>query len=428
VTDSGLPSIRVKLPCQGEREFQQRYAPPIAAKGLPIPTANVRPVGSRIRLTLELKSGEVVSGEAVVESHAKAPKQAMVVKFVSLDEDSIVFALGAAPPVAPAGEGAPPAKAPPRAPPPAPAKAAPAPPPAAPALTPPPGPAKAAPAPPPAAPALTPPPPAPATAAPATPPAAPALTPPPWPAKASAAPRPPPPTLTPPPPAPPPEAAPPPRPAAPPPSPADEDLEDLYGPPESNDPLGSDPELAALADSAPSAAERDDEQDEPQVRTDRMPGPAGDEAPPARSRRIPVVAAIAAAVVVLGAAGAWALLGRSRPPAPAPAAAQVDRVAPLVAAADRDLDDGRLAGGPDSALARLLEARALAPEDPRVRERLKLLADALEALAARALDRGHPGEAQVHLAAAEQAAPDRPSLREKRARLEALAPRSGDVR
>src|SRR5512138_1486108 len=94
MSDSALPGIRVKLPCQGEQEFQQRYAPGIAANGFPVPSAKLRPVGSRVHLVLELRSGEIVSGEGVVESHATGgARAAMMVRFERLDDESIVFAL-----------------------------------------------------------------------------------------------------------------------------------------------------------------------------------------------------------------------------------------------------------------------------------------------------------------------------------------------
>ncbi|HEY6098974.1 MAG TPA: hypothetical protein VIW03_06070, partial [Anaeromyxobacter sp.] len=103
-------------------------------------------------------------------------------------------------------------------------------------------------------------------------------------------------------------------------------------------------------------------------------------------------------------------------------------VAALLATADRRIAEGRLAGGDDAALTYLDAARALAPGDARVEERLSLLADTFEAFCARALERRDVVEARVHLAAAEKAAPGRRSLVEKRARLEAMAPRTRDRR
>jgi hypothetical protein len=81
-----------------------------------------------------------------------------------------------------------------------------------------------------------------------------------------------------------------------------------------------------------------------------------------------------------------------------------------VAQADALLAEGRLAGGGDAALDALTAARSLQPDDPRVRERLRLVADKLEELADAALARGDFAEAAVHLTAAGQAEPERKSV------------------
>ncbi len=78
--------------------------------------------------------------------------------------------------------------------------------------------------------------------------------------------------------------------------------------------------------------------------------------------------------------------------------------------ADERLAEGRLAGGGDAALDHLVAARSIRPGDPRVRERLRLLADKLEELAESALSRGDYAEAAVHLTAASQADPARRSV------------------
>jgi len=344
-----LPSIRVKLPSEGERDFLQRYAPTIASKGLTIPTANLRAVGSRIRLTLELKSGEVVSGEAVVESHlVTASRKALLVRFLALDEGSIVFQFSGPAAASPSAAASPPAEP-----------------------------------------------------APPYEPALPATTPTPYAERPPA-------------PAPPRHAAPAPR------EPAGE-LEDLFGPDGSGAIPAEQPEPppAAVADrlseGAPSAAGEE---------VGRLPGPPAyaDEPGPGASRRRGARLAAVVVIAALALAGVFAAVralrdtgaGTTAPAKP------TDEVAPLLAAADRDIAAGRLSG-PESALALLVKARALAPADPRVGERLKLLADTFEAFAARALDRGDAREARVHLEAAEQADPRRPSLDEKRARLESLS-------
>jgi len=333
-----LPSIRVKLPSEGERDFLQRYAPTIASKGLTIPTANLRAVGSRIRLTLELKSGEVVSGEAVVESHlVTASRKALLVRFLALDEGSIVFQFSGPAAASPSAAASPPAEP-----------------------------------------------------APPYEPALPATTPTPYAERPPA-------------PAPPRHAAPSPR------EPAGE-LEDLFGPEDSGATPAEQPEPPP-----PSAAGEE---------VGRLPGPPAyaDEPGPGASRRRGARLAAVVVIAALALAGVFAAVralrdtgaGTTAPAKP------TDEVAPLLAAADRDIAAGRLSG-PESALALLVKARALAPADPRVGERLKLLADTFEAFAARALERGDAREARVHLEAAEQADPRRPSLDEKRARLESLS-------
>ncbi|MFB1481597.1 protein kinase [Corallococcus sp. RDP092CA] len=80
--------------------------------------------------------------------------------------------------------------------------------------------------------------------------------------------------------------------------------------------------------------------------------------------------------------------------------------------ADRLIAVAKLSGaGEDTALAQLQAARALRPEDPRVRTRLVALADAFERLAEEATQRGDVAEAMAHLRAALEAAPDRSALR-----------------
>ncbi|RYZ41048.1 MAG: serine/threonine protein kinase [Myxococcaceae bacterium] len=76
--------------------------------------------------------------------------------------------------------------------------------------------------------------------------------------------------------------------------------------------------------------------------------------------------------------------------------------------ADRLIAVAKLSGaGEDTALAQLQAARALGPEDPRVRARLEALADGFELLATEAAQRGDVAEAVAHLRAALEAAPER---------------------
>jgi len=126
----------------------------------------------------------------------------------------------------------------------------------------------------------------------------------------------------------------------------------------------------------------------------------------ARVQRAAIGAAVAAMAI---AALVFALLGHVGQPDAAAAA--------KLAAADRLLSEGRI-HGKDGALEHLLAAKRLRPDDPATATRLSKLADLLEALGARALERGDLAVARVHHAAAELAAPDRASIH---AKLEALA-------
>lgn len=122
--------------------------------------------------------------------------------------------------------------------------------------------------------------------------------------------------------------------------------------------------------------------------------------------------AMAAAAVVVGAAG-LAVVRWHRPAGPEVAAAHVE-------AADRLLAEGRLTGD-GGALEHLLAAKRLRPDDAATSRRLSRVADLLEGLASRALERGDLAVAAIHLAAAGLAAPDRASIR---AKLDAIAKRT----
>jgi hypothetical protein len=124
------------------------------------------------------------------------------------------------------------------------------------------------------------------------------------------------------------------------------------------------------------------------------------------------VAALAALAIVLAGAGYAAGLRLARPRSPQAIAAS------RVAAADRLLAEGRILGK-DGALEQLLGAREASRDDPAVAARLSRVADLLEALGSRAIDRGDLAVASVHLAAAELADPTRESIRAKRAFLAA---------
>jgi len=129
-----------------------------------------------------------------------------------------------------------------------------------------------------------------------------------------------------------------------------------------------------------------------------------------------------AAALLLAAAG-WALVRHAGGPMTADAVA-----AARIRIADRLVDEGRILGT-SGALEQLIAARQLRPDDPTTIARLVRLADMLEALGAGALERGDLPVASVHLAAAELAAPDRASIRVKRAALaEQMRTRSRGVR
>lgn len=129
-----------------------------------------------------------------------------------------------------------------------------------------------------------------------------------------------------------------------------------------------------------------------------------------RARRAALVVALAALVV--GAGGLAAARWLPSFGAEAASAAHVE-------ASDRLIAEGRLVGD-GGALEHLLAAKRLRPGDAAAEARLSRIADVLEALAARALERGDVAVAAVHLGWAAQAAPDRASIR---ARLDALAQR-----
>lgn len=120
-----------------------------------------------------------------------------------------------------------------------------------------------------------------------------------------------------------------------------------------------------------------------------------------RPRALRAVAAALAVAVIGGgaAAGRWAR--------------QRDLFAQRLERGDAQILAGRLVGPGDTpALAQLLAARDLRPDDRRALERLRLLGTTLERLGAAALERGDFAEAVAHLEAAQRAQPDRPSTRE----------------
>ncbi|HSM93736.1 MAG TPA: hypothetical protein VLT47_12690, partial [Anaeromyxobacteraceae bacterium] len=131
------PIYRVKIPCSDEREFRERFAPKYVADGIFVPSVDPKPVGTRLRIKLELRTGVVlVMGDAMVTSRVApggSDKPGMTLRITALHPDSLQFELSpaGAPRVSPAPT--------PRATPPPPPARSPVPPPAAAAaITPPP--------------------------------------------------------------------------------------------------------------------------------------------------------------------------------------------------------------------------------------------------------------------------------------------------
>ncbi|MGI5860883.1 MAG: protein kinase domain-containing protein [Myxococcales bacterium] len=83
------------MPCESEQEFRARFAAAVARRGVFIASERPEPVGTRIRLRLELRGpGPAVSGEAVVERHkALGKRRGAYVRFVRLDPESLQFEL-----------------------------------------------------------------------------------------------------------------------------------------------------------------------------------------------------------------------------------------------------------------------------------------------------------------------------------------------
>jgi hypothetical protein len=125
-------------------------------------------------------------------------------------------------------------------------------------------------------------------------------------------------------------------------------------------------------------------------------------------------AAIALIAVAAGLGAAAYVIARR-----GPSASPEHAVASHVEEADRLISDGRFTGE-HGAIAHLLAAKRLRPDDAETNARLSRIADRLETLGARALARGDLAVASEHLAAAQLAAPGRRSIR---AKLNAIAKR-----
>ncbi len=92
MSDASL--VRVKLGCKDEADFQRRFAGTLANKGLFVPSANARPVGSKVLLKIELGAGLWVVADAVVAKHAvQAKKPGMSLTLTRLHPESVQFRL-----------------------------------------------------------------------------------------------------------------------------------------------------------------------------------------------------------------------------------------------------------------------------------------------------------------------------------------------
>jgi hypothetical protein len=365
---SAAKPLRVRLPCVDAEDYRLRFADAIAERGIAIPAATLLPVSTRVRVVLELTGGGEVAGDAVVAEHTELRgRPAMKARFLRMDPPP-----GPKRAASPAAAEAPLTTPVPRA---APAKPladelfdggetdfsslleddAPAPAPARRPATKPLGALAGMKA---------------ASAAP--PPAAlsPALTPAPSGRAAEAA--------------------------------------TAAAPEEEPGHAGAFDDGARISPS-----------DEPTV---LVPPPPPTTAPP-RARpppkRHPVVAIAAALVVVVVAAAAAVVVVRR--PSGKPASAEGPGMSPAVVkhveTADRALSEGRLVGA-GAAVEHLVAARALAPGEVSIHERLRLLADTLESFGAAAAARGDLDEARRHLEAAAEADPGRASVRARLAKLD----------
>lgn len=83
----GVTPLRVKVPCDDEREFYARIADRIATNGLRVPLDEPRPLGARVAVALEFRNGRTLSGEGVIDAHVQldAARPGVNVRFLRLD-------------------------------------------------------------------------------------------------------------------------------------------------------------------------------------------------------------------------------------------------------------------------------------------------------------------------------------------------------
>ncbi|MGC4119797.1 MAG: hypothetical protein QM765_35525 [Myxococcales bacterium] len=344
-----VSSLRVRLPCKDRNELAQ-YAPSLAAKGVVAGVPKLKPIGTVLRIKLELATGVVaISGEAVVARHVRAgEKLGLLLHLTRLDPTSFQFPLAARP--APSNPELPAASQP------APFLASFPSSPSGPS-----GPST------PSAPSTR--------STPSTP------------------------------------SSPSPRGAAPESSAlkgldeavlfADTSphLLELNRPPPAA--TVAPPPVAIAPPAGPDTPSLSRGEPEPVDELDFEPAP---DPAPSRKRGRVIGGVVAVAAVLAVGLGAYLMRGGTEP----------DPVALSLAKADERIAAGRLVGpSGDEALDHLIRARALRADDPRVVQRLKALGDKFEELGDRALARGDKAEAAAHLQAAVTAEPQRSSAAQK---------------
>jgi len=111
-----LPTIRLRLPCNTEEDFQQKYGSTLGTQGVFVPSLNMRPLGTDVRLILELRDGRpALTSRAVVSGHA-APgsRPGMTLQLTRVEPGGFHVELPAQPAQAPEAPAEPPvASAPP---------------------------------------------------------------------------------------------------------------------------------------------------------------------------------------------------------------------------------------------------------------------------------------------------------------------------
>jgi len=140
-----------------------------------------------------------------------------------------------------------------------------------------------------------------------------------------------------------------------------------------------------------------------------LPAPRVEPSPPPRSRRGRWIVAALLGTAVIGTS--VVMLSRSASaPHRDPVAERHAQLEAELAVADQRVAAGRLVGaGNDEALDHLLKARAIDPDDPRVKQRLDQLARTFERLAQEARAAGSLAEAAAHLEAVLAIEPTNPS-------------------